>query len=193
MAPGPMFALTLAKSYESPWAGIWVSLGHAVVEVPLVLLIYFGFAEFFKRRWTQFVLSIVGAGMIMWLGIAMFNARLDVVQQGKDLPYSAFVAGILTSALNPFFLLWWATVGSMLIMRFVAFGRASLSLFVIVHWLCDLLWLSFVSVLVYNTRSFWAQRFQEGLFIASSLLLVGFGVWFAIAGVRTWFGKRQLG
>ncbi|MFC1985207.1 LysE family transporter, partial [Chloroflexota bacterium] len=47
MAPGPMFAITLAKSYRSPWAGAQVSLGHAVIEVPLILLIYFGFAQFF--------------------------------------------------------------------------------------------------------------------------------------------------
>ena len=42
MAPGPMFTMTLAKSYKSPWTGAQVSLGHAVIEVPLILLIYFG-------------------------------------------------------------------------------------------------------------------------------------------------------
>ena len=36
MAPGPMFAVTLAKSLKSPWAGLLVSLGHAVIEVPLL-------------------------------------------------------------------------------------------------------------------------------------------------------------
>ena len=184
MMPGPMFAVTLAKSYESPLAGVWVSLGHAVVEVPLVLFIYFGFAHFLKRRGTQFLLSILGGGTIIWLGIGMFLARFEVVQQGKDLPYSAFVAGILTSALNPFFLLWWATVGSMLITRFVEFGKVGLTSFLVVHWLCDLVWLSFVSVLIYNTRSFWGQGFQEGLFIACSLLLIGFGAWFVVSGIR---------
>ena len=34
MMPGPMTAVTLAKSYKSPWAGVWISLGHAVIEVP---------------------------------------------------------------------------------------------------------------------------------------------------------------
>ena len=45
IAPGPMFAVTLAKSYKSPWAGTLMSLGHAVIEVPLILFIYFGFAR----------------------------------------------------------------------------------------------------------------------------------------------------
>ena len=184
MMPGPMFAVTLAKSYRSPWAGTRIALGHAVIEVPLILLIYFGFAHFFENSIVQLVLSILGGGMIVWLGISMFRARSKVVREGKDLPYSAFTAGILTSGLNPFFLLWWATIGSMLVMRFTEFGIGGLTVFIVVHWLCDLVWLSFVSVLVYKSHSLWGQRFQEWVFIASSLILAGFGIWFVIWGIQ---------
>ncbi len=184
MMPGPMFAVVLAKSYRSPWAGTQMSLGHAVIEVPLILLIYFGFTQLFQNNIVQFVLSIIGGGMIFWLGIAMFRARAEVVQKGKDLPYNAFVAGIITSGFNPFFLLWWATIGSMLIMRFLDFGTTGLIVFIIVHWLCDLAWLSLVSNLVYRTRSLWGQKFQEGLFIGCSLLLIGFGGWFLASGIQ---------
>ncbi len=184
MMPGPMFAVTLAKSYKSPWAGTQISLGHAVIEVPLILLIYFGFAQFFQSSVVQLVLSILGGGMISWLGINMFRARLEVVRKGKDLPYNAFVAGIVTSGLNPFFLLWWATIGSMLIMKFLVFGMIGLVVFIMVHWLCDLLWLTFVSVTVYKTHSLWGQKFQGWLFTACSLLLIGFGIWFLISGIR---------
>jgi len=55
MMPGPMFAVTLAKSYKSPWAGVQVSLGHAVIEVPLILIIYFGLAQFFQNITVQLV------------------------------------------------------------------------------------------------------------------------------------------
>jgi len=185
MMPGPMFAVTLAKSFKSPWTGAQMSLGHAVIEVPLILLIYFGFARFFENSVVQLVLSIIGGGMIIWLGVSMFRARAEVAQSGKDLPYSAFTAGIITSGFNPFFLLWWATIGSMLIMRFLHFGITGLTVFIVVHWLCDLVWLSFVSVLVYRTHSLWGKKFQEGLFIACSLLLVGFGGWFIIAGLQS--------
>ncbi len=82
MMPGPMFAVTLAKSFKSPWAGTQISLGHAVIEVPLILLIYFGFAQFFQNSIVHFVLSVLGGGMILWLGISMFRARAEVVQKG---------------------------------------------------------------------------------------------------------------
>jgi len=185
MMPGPMFAVTLAKSYRSPWAGAQISLGHAVIEVPLILLIYLGFARFFQDSVVQLILSILGGGMILWLGISMFRVRSEVVRGGKDLPYTAVVAGIITSALNPFFLLWWATIGSMLIMRFYSFGVRGLVIFIIVHWLCDLVWLSFVSVTVNKTHSLWRPKFQEWLFIACSLILAGFGIWFMVSGIRT--------
>jgi threonine/homoserine/homoserine lactone efflux protein len=184
MMPGPMFAVTLAKSYKSPWAGTQMSVGHAVIEVPLILLIYFGFARFFENNIVQVVLSLLGGAMIIWLGVGLFRARADVAEKGTDLPYSAFVAGILMSVLNPFFLLWWATIGSMLIMKFTDFGAMGLSTFTVVHWLCDLVWLSFVSVLIYKTRALWGKGFQQWVFIACSLVLIGFGVWFMVSGVR---------
>jgi len=184
MMPGPMFAVTMAKSYKSPWAGTQISLGHAVIEVPLILLIYFGLTQFFHNIVVQLVLSLLGSGMVLWLGISMFRSRAEVIQKGKDLPYSSFTAGILTSGLNPFFLLWWATIGSMLIMGILDFGTTGLITFIIVHWLCDLAWLSLVSILVNRTHSLWGQKLQEWLFIACSLLLVGFGIWFLISGIQ---------
>jgi threonine/homoserine/homoserine lactone efflux protein len=122
--------------------------------------------------------------MVIWLGINMFRARDKVVKQGKELPYSAFTAGIITSGLNPFFLLWWATIGSLLVMRFLDFGLGGLTVFIVVHWLVDLAWLSFVSVLVYKTHSLWGKKFQQWVFIAISLMLVGFGGWFLISGIQ---------
>ena len=184
MMPGPMFAVTLTKSYRSPWAGVWIALGHAVIEVPLILLIYFGFAQFFQISIVRLVLSVAGSGMIIWLGISMFRARTGVVRQGKDLPYNAFTAGILTSGFNPFFLVWWATIGSMLIMRILEFGTVGLIVFTIVHWLCDLVWLTLVSNVIYRTHTFWRPKVQEWLFISCSLLLVGFGIWFLISGIQ---------
>ena len=184
MMPGLMFGVTLVKSLKSPWAGAEIALGHAVIEVPIILLIYFGFARFFENIVVQLVLSILGGGMIIWLGISMFRARTEMVHRGKDLPYNAFITGILTSALNPFFWLWWVTIGSMLVMKFLDFGAMGLAVFIVVHWLCDWVWLSVVSNLVYRTHSLWGRKFQEALFLTGSLLLVGFGIWYTISGIQ---------
>ena len=184
MMPGPMFAVAVVKSYRSPWAGTLMALGHAVIEVPLILLIYFGFARFFENSVVQLVLSIVGGGMIIWLSIGLFRARTEAVYEEKDLPYKATTAGMITSGLNPSFLLWWATVGSMLIARIADYGAGGLTALILVHWSCDLVWLSLVSALVYKTQALWGKRFQEWLFIVCSLILLGFGTWFIVSGIQ---------
>ncbi|MCX6003167.1 MAG: LysE family transporter [Chloroflexi bacterium] len=184
MMPGPMFAVTVAKSYRSPWAGSKISIGHAIIEVPIILVIYFGFARFFQHQTVQIVLSLLGGGMLIWMGIGMFRAREEVIQRGKDLKYGAITAGIVMSAMNPFFLLWWATAGSMLVMKFVEFGTIGLPVFIMTHWLCDFIWLSIVSLLIYRTKALWGKRFQEWVFVVCSLLLVGFGGWFLYSGIQ---------
>jgi len=184
MMPGPVFAVTIAKSYKSQFAGTQIALGHALVEIPMMLLIYFGFARFFQDEPVQLALSLLGGAVLIWLGIGMFRARARVIGMGKDLPYNSVVAGVVTTALNPFLIFWWATIGSMLIMNSLEFGTTGFALLIPTHWLCDLIWLSFVSTLVYKTRSLWGRKFQEGLFITCSLLLVGFGGWFLISGLR---------
>jgi threonine/homoserine/homoserine lactone efflux protein len=184
MTPGPMFAVTVAKSYHSPWAGVQISLGHAVVEVPIILLIYFGFSHFFQNIVVQIVLSIVGGCMLIWMGISMFRARKEVVQTGKDLSYNGVTAGIIMSISNPFFLLWWATVGIALVAKFFEFGIVGLPILVVTHWSCDLIWLSIVSLVIFRTKALWGRQFQSGIFIICSLLLLGFGGWFIVSGVQ---------
>ena len=184
MMPGPMFAVTVAKSYRSPWAGTKISIGHAIIEVPIILLIYFGFARFFQHDTVQIALSLLGGAAIVWMGIGMFRARKEVVQSGKDLKYGAITAGIVMSAINPFFLLWWATAGSLLVMKFIAFGTYGLPVLIITHWICDLAWLSFVSLLIYRTKALWGSRLQEWTFAVCSLLLVGFGIWYFVSGIQ---------
>ena len=184
MMPGPMFAVTLAKSMKSQWAGVYVSLGHAVVEVPIILLVYFGLAQFFQNEMVQLVLSVLGGGMIAWMGVALFRARLALAREGKDTTYNAFVAGILMSGLNPFFLVWWVTVGTLLLMNFLdAVGNWGLPFFIVVHWLCDLIWLSLVSFTVYRTHSFWGEKVQEWTFIVLSVALLFFGGQFIVKGI----------
>jgi threonine/homoserine/homoserine lactone efflux protein len=122
--------------------------------------------------------------MIIWMGVSLFRARGLISREGKDTTYSAFMAGILMSGLNPFFLVWWITVGSLLLMNFLdAIGTWGLTLFIIVHWLCDFVWLSLVSFSIYRTRTFWGQRTQEWVFIILSMALLYFGGQFIVQGI----------
>jgi len=77
-------------------------------------------------------------------------------------------------------------VGSLLLMNFLAFSPQGLALFIVVHWLCDLVWLSLVSFTIYRTHSFLSQRLQEWIFIACSLGLLYFGGQFIVKGIYSY-------
>ncbi len=185
IVPGPILAVTIVKGIKSPWAGFQIALGHILINISVILLIYFGFGQFFENSIVQVILSMLGGTLIIWLGISMFRARTSVVQGGKDLRYSAFTLGILATVFNPMFWLWWATIGSMFIMRFREFGMIGLTAFIIAMEIPNLVWYPFASIVTYRTSSsLWGRKFKERLFIACSLLLVGFGVWFLLSGIQ---------
>jgi threonine/homoserine/homoserine lactone efflux protein len=184
MMPGPLFAVTVARSYRSQFTGIKMALGHAIVEVPLMLLIYFGLARFFDREPVQIALYLVGGSILIWMGSSMFRRRSGSLDGGIELPYNSVIAGVVTSAANPFFFLWWAAVGSMLVMKSLSFGLIGFILLVTVHLGCDFGWLFFISSVVHRTKSRWKEKFRVGLFMACSFLLIGFGGWFLSSGIR---------
>jgi threonine/homoserine/homoserine lactone efflux protein len=184
MMPGPMFAVAVARSYRSQFAGVQMALGHAIVEVPLMLLIYFGLARFFDREPVQIALYLVGGSILIWMGASMLRKRGGSLDGGTELPYNSVIAGVVTSAVNPFFFLWWAAVGSMLVMKSLSFGLVGFILLVVVHLGCDFGWLFFISSVVHRTKSRWKEKFRVGLFIACSFLLIGFGGWFLSSGIR---------
>jgi threonine/homoserine/homoserine lactone efflux protein len=184
MIPGPMFAVAVARSYRSQFIGAKMALGHAIVEVPLMLFIYFGLSRFFDREPVQIALYLVGGVILVWMGVSMFRKRSSFVGGGAELPYNSVIAGVVTSAANPFFFLWWVSVGSMLVMKSLSFGITGFILLITVHLACDFGWLFFISTVVYRTKTMWKEKFRVGLLIACSFLLIGFGGWFLSSGIE---------
>ncbi len=184
IAPGPIMVVTLAKGLEDPRAGFKIALGHVLIDTPMILLIYFGLGEFFQDPVLQFALSILGGGLFIWMGFALFRARAHVVQSTTGLRYNAFTLGILTTVLNPMFLLWWATIGTLFITRIYSYGIMGLMAFIIAVEIPNLVVYSAASVLAYRSRSLWGTNLQRWLFMTFGVLLAGFGAWFLVNGIQ---------
>lgn len=185
IAPGPILAVTIAKGAKSPWAGFQIALGHIFIDISIILLIYFGLGQFLQVSSVQIVLNILGGILIIWLGINLFRSRASIVHGKKDLRYNAFLLGILTTVFNPMFLPWWATIGSMFIMKFNEFGITGLVAFIFAAELPNLIWYPFASIVTYKTSSTTrGQKIKEPLLIICSILLIGFGIWFVVSGVQ---------
>ncbi len=181
MMPGPLTAATIAKGYRQQNAGIFIALGHAVIELPLMALIYFGFAQFFASPEVKKVIGLAGGLMLIVMGLMVLRSMRKNLGESADLPYSPLVTGIVLTGANPYFFLWWATIGIALIITAAQFGIWGLVIFAMVHWSCDLVWEQCVSMSVFRTRHLWTQKVQRIVFGICAAVLVGFGVWFCVS------------
>ena len=180
LMPGPVFAAAVVKGAENKHAGAWIALGHLIVEIPLIIVIAAGFYFIFTNDWVQIGIGMVGGALLIYMGIRMIQLRGEVDVVKRAFPTHPMVAGIMTTASNPYFIFWWATVGAALIIQSIAFGILGVVLFIIVHESCDLGWDYFVSYSVHESKKFWTKRVYAWVFGIFGLFLVGFGVYFMV-------------
>lgn len=180
MMPGPVFAATVVKGSEDAKAGIPIALGHGVIEFPLMVGVFY-LASWLKDSWLLAVIGIVGGLFLLLMGYQMIRFREG---EGEEyMPYSSFVAGMVTTLTNPYFFLWWATVGFSLIIMAAAYGAIVIIVFAVVHWSCDLVWDTLVSYTVNKSKKFWTPRTRTGVFVVCGGLLVLFGFYFIVSGI----------
>jgi len=181
MMPGPVLAITIERSYKSRGAGPLIAIGHGIIEIPLIISMYFGLSNFFKLTPVQTFIGVIGGGMLIYMGINTIKTRDNNTYKKKNPSHGSVIGGVITSAANPYFFLWWATVGAALIIKSTVFGVVVFILFIITHWLCDLGWYSIVSIGIYKTGSFGNRRLNKIILNICSLLLLGFGLYFIIS------------
>ena len=181
MLPGPMTAATIAKGYSDKNAGALIAIGHAAIEIPLIVAIYFGFGHFIGSPQVVKIIYVVGGLALFYLGVRMFRSNVNTPGEVGGLPVSSFATGIVVTGTNPAFYVWWVTVGIALIVGAAKFGFIGMLLFILVHWPCDLLWYEFLSAGTFKSRKLWTQKTQKIVFTVCALILIGFGVWFCLA------------
>jgi threonine/homoserine/homoserine lactone efflux protein len=184
MAPGPMTAATVGKAGESPHAGAMLSLGHALIEFPLVFALWLGAGTVLVLTPVKIGLGALGGAVMIWMSWGMLRSFRDVRLENTATKHSSLHAGIMLSAGNPYFLLWWVTVGGALIIRATEFGIPGLLAFAVVHWTCDLLWLYALSAAVYRGGMVFGQRFQKIVSLLCAIFLLLFGLRFVFDAGR---------
>jgi threonine/homoserine/homoserine lactone efflux protein len=179
MAPGPLFAANVSYGLRGGTrSGIKMAIGHTIVEFPLVILL--GVGVFSLEIFPEFrtIISIFGAITLFVFAIFQIKTALQKKEESKSKPkYSPLVTGITLSALNPFFIIWWLTIGFKLIsdaMMIWAFTGILVVFFL--HIWMDFVWLGGVSFLVSKSSRILSNRNYKVLMVGLSLMLVYFGI-----------------
>jgi len=175
LMPGPVTAVVVAKGARRAAAGSLVALGHGAIEFPLIGLIYLGVGVLFQQPAVKIAIGVLGGGVLIWMGIQMLInfRRAKVSESAREL--NPFLAGVILSVGNPYFLVWWATVGAQLVMKSVQFGAWGVVALAFVHWMTDLGWLQFLSILSFQGGKFFGKKLQMAVFLVCGLAMLYFG------------------
>ncbi len=178
MAPGPITAVTVSKGTKSPHAGAIIALGHGIVEIPLMILILYGFGEILKILYIKAIIGLLGGLFLLKMGLGLLKGIKQAKIDSSNDPHSPLMAGIILSLANPYFLIWWATIGSILIFRSITFGLLGFAVFMVLHWSCDFFWCYFLSALSFKVGQFFGKRLQQVLFLICGIFLLFFSAKF---------------
>ncbi len=187
LMPGPLLTVTISESSQRGFiAGPLLIAGHAILELILVAALLMGLAPFFQMP-TVFVISaLAGALILFWMAFGMFRSlpsmhfSLEVNNTRRNHP---IISGILMSVANPYWVIWWATIGLGYILYSWQFGFWGIVFFFTGHILADLGWYSLISAAVAGGRSFLTDRLYRGMIMACAVFLIVFAGYFAYAGI----------
>jgi len=188
MMPGPVLTVAISESTQRGFfAGPLIVLGHAVLEISLLVLLTLGFADVIKNPGLMGFVGIAGGAVLLWMSFDMLKGirhlRLDL-SRGKSAWGGPVMAGFLTSLANPYWIIWWATIGLGYVIISMKFGFIGVAVFFTGHILADLLWYSAVSLFVSRGRKYISDRIYRGIIGACAVMLVFFGIYFGVTGIR---------
>ncbi|MBN2350944.1 MAG: LysE family transporter [Spirochaetales bacterium] len=198
--PGPLFSYTVVKTLDTPRRG-WLTgprviIGHAVVEITLIVLILLGLSVILSHPVAKAVGGFLGAFFLFFLAFLIMK---DVVMKKAFLPTTnspaeatrtariknPYLAGALISALTPLWWLWWVSIGIMFMNgQFISLTNLpSVGAFVIGHLLADFAWYFLVSLVIHNIRRFINHVVYRVILIIAAGLMGGYGIFTLVTAI----------
>ncbi len=188
MMPGPMLTATISESSRrGVWTGPLLVAGHGVLELALLVALMVGLAPLLLKDEVFVGISLAGSVILLWMAYGIFRSlpslRLEWQDAGKKQGQLMFY-GILLSLANPYWYIWWATIGLGYIAQCRTAGMLGIAAFFIGHILGDMAFYGLVSATVAKGRSFLSDRLYRNVLGGCAVFLVGFAFFFAFAGLR---------
>jgi threonine/homoserine/homoserine lactone efflux protein len=201
LAPGPLLTYTIVQTLEarrSPsFTGVRVIAGHALLEGLLVTLLLAGFTTVLRNPVTTRIIGTAGGLFLIVMGIRL---AADVLRGRVSSPFAGgaqakgeaarsasgvanpVLGGILVSMSNPYWWVWWATIGAAFMLEYdVSFRNWPLLIaFLAGHEAGDLAWYWLVSAVVSLGRRGITDRIYTIVLLACAAVMAGFGLYLGL-------------
>ena len=183
LVPGPLFTLTVSESLRrGAKAGPLIIFGHGLLEMALVLLLFFKVMPFLTGPDARMFISAAGGIILIVMGGMLFRDSRSIrlvlsAGQSKGGMHPA-ISGVLGSLSNPYWTIWWVTIGLGYLVSSLRYGVPGVVAFFAGHISADLLWYSLISYAVSRGQKIMGERGYRFLLSACGVFLVFFGGWF---------------
>jgi len=192
LVPGPLLTITIDRSIKhGAKAGPLVVLGHAGLELITVVGIFFGLGFVLQQSAVARTIGIVGGLVLLWMGYGMVQSwkkaafTYEEVAAGSE--FNAYtglvVAGVVGSVSNPYWFLWWATVGAAFIVQSFKIGALGVTIFFFGHILADFLWYSAVSIALTAGRKVFNDVIYRWVLLFCGLFMIFLAFYFIWSGL----------
>lgn len=188
LSPGPLLLASILRATKrGTVAGIECAIGHTLVEFPLVLGLAVGLQTILQSAADY--IALAGGGVLLVIG------SLQLLQATKKFEFdpakvpgpwakrNGIMIGIAFTALNPFFIFWWATVGATLIdiaLELEAFAGV-FAMFAAHIWM-DYTWLGGTATLVGRGKLILGKWYRM-LLVTFGLAMIYFGISFILPAI----------
>ncbi|HOJ97040.1 MAG TPA: LysE family transporter [Methanospirillum sp.] len=182
LAPGPTLIATIRSSLHNGWTGgPRVTFGHIIAEMGIVVLIAAGISSL-PDTLRPVLSGVGGIALIIFGAMTLCGSREAVILTDSDSGHASgpVIAGLVTSVSNPYFWIWWFSVGSALLISSLNQGIIGIIAFITGHWASDLAWFTLVSVSIHRSRTMLSTRTYRGILILCGIFLVIFGLWYLV-------------
>ena len=181
LAPGPTLVATVNTSLKTGWtAGPKVAAGHALVEILVFLLIVQGLAVA-AQQYSRYIAALGGLALIAFGLLTVLGSKsAALVSPAQDSIANPYLAGVITSAANPYFWIWWLSIGSALVIDGLKGGLILAGLFMIGHWGADFGWYTLVSTSMERGKKILSEANYRRILALCGCFLVMFGLHYLI-------------
>jgi len=188
LMPGPLLTVTIAEAAKrGVKAGPLIVTGHVILEFLLVVAIVKGLGPLLKAEAVVGTISLLGGIILLIMGIGMVRRSSSVsmhdntslaCRRGCKVYGHPIILGIAGSISNPYWTIWWVTIGLGYMATAAHFGLPGLAAFFLGHIAADYGWYALVALGVSRGRSVMSERGYRFIIQACGIFLVGFGLWF---------------
>ncbi|MEM3437108.1 MAG: LysE family transporter [Nitrososphaerales archaeon] len=191
LMPGPVLIVTINEAVNKGLkSGFYVSVGHALLELILVILLALGLSEILSLKPIISLTGLLGGIFLSWMAYDIFkgvlNRKISLSFNVKSniQKMNSMMLGIITSLSNPFWLIWWVFVGASFLFKSLEFGIIGVMAFYFGHILADLSWYGSVSFAIARGKKFINERVYRIILIFCGSTLIFFSILFIKSGLE---------